>query len=695
MNTEVTSAEQSGHPSWLVVPAGALLWCTAAGPNVWDAGELVAAAASLGGSHAPGQPLYSLLGHAATLLPFGPMPFRVALLSGAGQVLAAWMLWALTRRALASLEAPDTWVVRFAPHGAALALLLAAPVAKSSTRVEVYGLALALTIAAVSELIAWAEGRASGLRRGALLAGLAVAVHPPHGLVALLVGASVLVVHRRAALPRLRALPWAALFCLLGLATYALLPARAHAGAPMWGEPTTGAGFLAYISASAYRQNIEAGGSWLGNVADVFGYTVLAAGAVPLLGAVALAARGRHLAAGPRRLVWVLLLSVPTASLAACLQPLETANADNIAYTAPAVALLVLAGTLGFALAARGPGRAFAAGAVLLLAVNPSGAASAHRALDVGAPALETLAGTFLDTPGPRAFVLLDQDFAAASWLMAREVDGARPDAAVFVTGLATSSWHWRAMVEHPAFDGVPVRGVGASAREAYVDGALQVGLRAVEVASEADWPVGGRGTLSGPYVLLSAAQAGRPVAEESSGERLQDELARGLAMTAPVDAAAVLRRGAIRRARRLIGRELLRPARVGLRRALPFLPHAQRALVTRGPTTAMTRPAPVVRDPNAMLPTREDTVREAAVLMVATGDPVGAFALLEHQAQRGDSRALLQLAWLELSGGRIAQARSALEAFAAAAPELGSEADSLRATLERPGREGGRGAPQ
>ena len=48
---------------WLVVPAAALAWVSATGFQLWDAGELSAAAWRLGGSHSPGQPLHALMGH--------------------------------------------------------------------------------------------------------------------------------------------------------------------------------------------------------------------------------------------------------------------------------------------------------------------------------------------------------------------------------------------------------------------------------------------------------------------------------------------------------------------------------------------------------------------------------------------------------------------------------------------------------
>ncbi|MCA9529422.1 MAG: DUF2723 domain-containing protein, partial [Myxococcales bacterium] len=86
---------------WLVVPASALVCAVGAGYQLYDAGELTAAAFELGGSHPPGQPLHALVAHVLGLLPLGPYVFRVALLSVAGETLAA----ALTGRLCAALIA--------------------------------------------------------------------------------------------------------------------------------------------------------------------------------------------------------------------------------------------------------------------------------------------------------------------------------------------------------------------------------------------------------------------------------------------------------------------------------------------------------------------------------------------------------------------------------------------------------------
>lgn len=54
-----------------------------------DSAEFVTVAATLGVAHPPGYPLLSLLGHALTWLPVGPLPFSVNLISVLASAAAA------------------------------------------------------------------------------------------------------------------------------------------------------------------------------------------------------------------------------------------------------------------------------------------------------------------------------------------------------------------------------------------------------------------------------------------------------------------------------------------------------------------------------------------------------------------------------------------------------------------------------
>ncbi len=599
------------HGSWLLLAGPVLMWRAHAGADLFDSGELSAAAFRLGGSHAPGQPLHALIAHTVALVPLGPVPWRMVAASVAGELAAAFLFGCITGLLLEQLGTPRRPWVRAAPDAAALGAVIASPMLRQATRVEVYGLALALTAFALLQLMRWAAclpDASAALRRAAFAAGLAAVVHPPHALAAVAAGAVLLVVARRDVLRRPRALGWATAAMLAGLLGYVYLPVRGAAGAPMWGDPTHLSGFLDYVSAAAYRANLGAGrtGSFAGNAVSVARFVVVASGLVPLAGALALALHARRTPTS-RSLIAATLLAVPATMTAACLQPLATAIPDNVAYAAPAVGLLLSVGAAGVATLATVP-RLSPVGVVALaaLALNPVSLPAVPTTLASNVPALDTLARAFVDTPPPRALVLVETDFAGASFMMARAIEGARPDVALLVTGLATSSWHWRTLASHPLFDGNPVRGRGPDAHSRFVDGAVQRALGRVPIASEADAPVQGHGAVAGPYLVVPAG--GEPTESAcwrtSTGERLAPLLAREAARGPGGDrgqARAVVRDEEGRRALRLAVRGHATDALHALASALPWLPRDEhRRLQGEG---EIPRPLPPdVRDPHAIL---------------------------------------------------------------------------------------------
>lgn len=531
------------RPWWLLALAPILVWNASAGPHVFDAGELVASAWQLGASHPPGQPMHALLGHAATWIPVGPIHFRVALLSVATELIAAYLVARLTHDLIrahrvadsrgeasttrpiaatptgstsatgdasatsstsdttASTETIETtrtspakavdasYAGRIAPHVAALGALLSPPLLAQATRVEVYGLALVFSLASMRALVAWwLAPRVRSLVVGAFAAGLAATVHPPHGLALVALGL-VLALARWRNLG-VRALLVAACGFLVAALGLVHLPLRALAGAPMWGEPTTWATFIDYITARAYAQNVGVASDhalWEQTGAVVLFLASLAP--VALLSALV-----------ARR--WVLLIGVLSMSSAAMLQPLDDAIPDMVAYLGPALVFLV---ALGAASLARLPLRhSLALVGMLALALPGLALPRVLDDLDAHHPELETLAAIYLESPTPRSVVVTDTDFVAAAWMEAQAVEGARPDALLVISGLITSSWHWETFARHPLFDGSPVRGPGDDPRDAYL---LGVGIRAkdrVDLVSELDrWGLLG---ARGPYAQSKPA---------------------------------------------------------------------------------------------------------------------------------------------------------------------------------------------
>ena len=104
-------AERNSKP-WIgavaVMLAAAVLYFLTAARDivVGDSPELIASAAVLGVPHAPGYPLFAMLGYLFSLLPFGSVAFRVNLLSVACDVATVGLIyfcaWRLTKSQLAA-----------------------------------------------------------------------------------------------------------------------------------------------------------------------------------------------------------------------------------------------------------------------------------------------------------------------------------------------------------------------------------------------------------------------------------------------------------------------------------------------------------------------------------------------------------------------------------------------------------------
>jgi hypothetical protein len=687
-----TSVKDCAWATPLVLVAAALCmpFSVAAGPHLYDAGELAAAAWSLGGSHPPGQPLHALLAHYAALLPFGPIPARFALFSAACAIIAAWLAARFARALALQLGAPRA-DAELGAAVAAIAVLIAEPVLRQALRIEVYTLALALALGASLALLRWAQSRsARALWRAAFLAGLAAAVHPPYALaIALAAGGFAAcqpeLLTRRPA----RVIAGSVFFGALGACAYAYLPARAAAGANMWGDAISVRGLWSYVSAKAYAQNLSTAEnrSVIGIVFDHFAFVLQQGGVAAWSGALAASA----LVARPAsRVLLGAVVASALALLAACVIPLEPRNPDNVAYMAPCVTIaFATAGAAYAALRTRIPWLG-TTGLVLVLLVPLGLLRWDERWGDL--PALETLGGALLDTPPPRALVVATTDFTAATWMMQQDIEGARPDAAMFVAGLSTSSWMWKRLQHHPALRGKPVRGPGRDAHEQYLTGAVLRALPRVPVALEREVAGVRVAQVTGAYLLAaSSAASARDVAQSSAsiGDRLSPAIAAAAARGADGDAgaaAAIVRDYQHERALRLFALGRAGEALREIDGSLWPLDAAERAAlrVPAGLRATSTRLPRMVSDPKVFLIGLEDCVRSAAVMLWTLGRTQAADELLGQQAQRGDARALLQLAWLQLARGDREAAQRSMGAFLHAAPELHDEGAALASALRR-----------
>ena len=689
---------------WLVVPAGLLAWVSASGFQLWDAMELSGAAWSLSGSHPPGQPLHALLGHLFALVPLGPIEYRVALLSVVTEVGAAGLAACITAWLLRGVVLDEgasragRWLVRLAPHAAALACLLSPTFLREATRPEVYGLALFCALASVYALLRWLDGAPGQLRVAALFAGLAAATHPPEALAPLVFGALAALALRRDAL-RWRPLAWAALACLLGLAVFAYLPVRAAAGAQTWGEPTTLHGFVEYVRGAVFRDvDLTTRLPAMERLLDGLRRVVLGAGVVPLVGVVLalLWARDAHAAGtpeatrrkrskraqpakvasarGPRythaAAAWMLAATSLGLSAAMWLLPLPSAinMADQPGYFAPQVAMLVAVGAAGLAsLSARPLGVrsvlgdapplwqvALAAVALALLAVNPPNVAAARMHTTAGTLPIDTLGVAQMASPPPRSLVVVQSGSMFLTALGAGAIEGARPDVAFFGTGLATAPWVWRRLASHPLFDGrlyLASALRGASVRDQAVAAAVSKARGKVPIAYDRS-PLAPRGAPVDGLYILEWPRGQTPSPGPSFGERLIPYIAE-TARTYPLGDAdaggAHLRQTLLTRAQDFLDRGDFQGASRAFRDALWFLPPELLARADiPGPAVRPMTKIVLKKEPTAAGTSRGDTIRILSVLLDATGKHDAAVALLKHQIAEGDQASQEQLDALE-----------------------------------------------
>ena len=641
---------------------------SSASPGLYDAGGIVAAAAQLAGSHPPGQPLHAIAAHAAVLIPLGPIPFRVALFSAATEALAAWFVGRLAFELTLERDEPESAPrAELAALAATSAALLSPPLLRQATRPEVYGLAAALAFASMLELMRWwRRSDRSALTRGALLGGLAAAVHPPHALAAVLTGAALLPSAVRARAVGARSIALAALAFVMGFMPYVLLPLRHDAGVLQWGDAGDWPSFVRYATGAAYHGNlgVDETTSAPALVGGVLAYA-LPIVALPLLAALigALAARRARV----RRGLVLPVLAVMVAMLVpGMLQPLDPRIPDHLAYLAPFVAITVAAGA---AAVARSPLDARTRGAALLaLAISPHTLLEAGDAVDVDSPVLETLAFSLIDAPPPRALALVTSDLATMSWRSARATEGARPDVGVLPTGTIGEAWQWRPLATHPCFETQP--------GERSIRAALTLARGCAPVVSEKRDPALQAVALRGLY-LAEQASVGLPFVE-----RVDAALGNELAVSPPGasdELASQARNQLLNRADRLaeIGRtdEALRL----LGAVLHFLPDPLRAPLARAHGTRPLRAAIAwARDPDALFDaSREDAVRMGAELLFRVGRPEHAEALLLDQLERGEPRALVQIARHARAAGDAPTEARALHVLRSIAPDLADEAVS------------------
>lgn len=346
----IISAMRSPRPSFRSLAAVAfglpfvLYLSTASGHGYWlDGGEFVAASVELGIAHPPGHPLAALLGAVATFLPFGPLSFRVALMSAFFAALASLFLFRAIDMTLRSML-PWAGIRETIALGATLSVAAASGWWFQAVRPEVYALQAALVCFILERVLAfevqWPLAQPSRLYAASIAFGLALA---NHHLLAFLVLPAVapslahLVISRA-----LRPLWFCVLGTLAGLSTYLYLPLRAHAEPRLnLGDPDSLSRFFWVISAKAFQKNQGEGAPQpLGErFADVLVQLVL--GLHPLLVLLALGGLYVLLRRRPTRriaMIWGTTLVVFVAARAWL--GFVRSNPDALGYLMPAMAAL-------------------------------------------------------------------------------------------------------------------------------------------------------------------------------------------------------------------------------------------------------------------------------------------------------------------------------------------------------------------
>ncbi len=437
-----------------VVALAVYAWTMAPDVTLVDSGELILAARDLGVAHPPGMPLWVLLAHLATRVPWGSVAQRVnafsALCAAAATACAALAARAALDRPAAAAEARDSWRATVPSWTASLGLAFCWSLWDYATVAEVYALNLALLAAILLLMLLWRR-RADDrwLLAAAALFGLALGVH--HVTIGLALPAFAALVYGRAgaAFFRSRRLAVAAgvsIGCLL--LVYALLPVAAARRPTLdWGSPDTLERIVWHVTGRQYQSflsfspeaSLHEARVLLDMTLRQFGPAWLPV--VLLLAAVGIAGAWRR----DRPLAVALVL------MAACNVAFGLSYViaeDKEAYYLPTLLAACVAAALGCAeLLSRARGRAADAVAAALLLVPLAPLAGNLRRADRSRDFVaRDYASNLLDSIAPSGLLLTSDWQAYSPLLYVREIEGQRRDTAIVDVQLLRRSWYYAAL---------------------------------------------------------------------------------------------------------------------------------------------------------------------------------------------------------------------------------------------------------
>ena len=445
----------------LVVSAAAVLYFLTAARDivVGDTPELITAAVTLGVAHPPGYPLFTMVGHLFSLLPFGSIPFRVNLFSVVCDSLTAGIVFLTALRLTRSHLAAAIGSL----------LLVVNPLFWSwSLTTEVFPLNNLLAASLILSLVIWHEQptRSAPLFAACFLFGLALTNHHT----SVLLGpafAFVLWQQRSILLARPALLVICVTVFLLGLLPYAYIPwASARHPIYNWGEVSSFRDLLRVIARRNYgtfRLFAAAGytgGSPLFRIAALCLSFGLVAGTLIILGAIQAYRRQRwyfwfsliaFIFAGPF-FVWITNLNLRTAPSA--LFVLQRFFLLPQVILAPLIALgiLVLAEVVSRAIRSSAVTGLRLVATACVIAVAIIGATN-YRRIDQSRNSIARIFTEDVFGIIPPNSILFANGDIAFTLLYAQKVQNIGKDTTVVLLPLLSTDWYVKQLKrEHPDF---------------------------------------------------------------------------------------------------------------------------------------------------------------------------------------------------------------------------------------------------
>jgi Protein O-mannosyl-transferase TMEM260-like len=492
---EMNSAHEAGSSRTELLCAGAvfvvaiLLYTVTLAPTVTlvDSGELIVAARGLGVAHPPGFPLWVMLAHLASLLPFGNVAERINFSSALFAALACAMLTLVVaelmiagshavskKRTKKSAQqsrkrenSTGGGFLTFAPAvGAGLLMAFSRTLWSYATITEVYALNALLILVVFFLMVRWRRRiietqkdagnqvttHDTWLYAAALVFGLAMGVH--HVTVALTLPAVAVVVYRTQGLRFFtsRRLLYAALISIGGLiAVYAYLPFAASRSPVMnWGNPRSLQEIWWHITGRQYRVFFSFSPTTMGAQFVEFCRMALREFGFPWLPVALLLAFAGFVSAYKRnRTVFWFLLLIVIADLAYCLS-YEIAE-DKDAYYLPAFISIAIAAGFGVqwlvqvARARSAPvGRSYLVGAIAIMLTSATAFAANwpfnnRKDYFIAGDYVENLFGTI----APDGLLLTEDWQVVSPMFYAQEVEQRRRDVKVVDINLLRRSWYF------------------------------------------------------------------------------------------------------------------------------------------------------------------------------------------------------------------------------------------------------------